>query len=220
MTTYASFKDYYLRSIWRTGDTNLLTDFDKLVVKAEKRIERDLRQNQLPIIVSLLLPAGLNYVELTVPAQSVESVRWLAQPNNLKAEVYTYQDWREHYERYDSCRDGTRYAMGSYKEDEDSPLLTYLYININSDDSETIQVTGAPQFLSFTTNPLYPYYDVEPDFFEAALNVQVYKYLREFELSQEYQADYLGLLEDMRRKAAYERFPTSPLPSPMPDGVA
>jgi len=55
------------------------------------------------------------------------------------------------------------------------------------------------------------FYDANPDFFLAALDVQVYTYLREFELSQEKNNNYAVLLETMIRNSNYARWPSGSL---------
>src|SRR5574343_276594 len=44
MTTFTEFQEYFIRLMWRTGDTEFANDLPRLVKKAEARINRDLRQ--------------------------------------------------------------------------------------------------------------------------------------------------------------------------------
>ena len=68
----------------------------------------------------------------------------------------------------------------------------------------------------FALTPDTPsFYDRHPDFFLAALNVQTYNYMRDFDLSNEYNGKYAALLEDMRRESNYTMYPSGQLTTPL-----
>jgi hypothetical protein len=55
MMTYAQFKEYLARFVWRDGDTNFETELDNLIKMGEARLNRDLRIQRMSRVQSALI---------------------------------------------------------------------------------------------------------------------------------------------------------------------
>jgi hypothetical protein len=205
MTTFSDFQDYFLRLMWRTGDTEFTLDLPRLVKKAEARINRDLRligqtadyQTPLENEDSFTLPD--DYAEAR--AITVEGYPGFLRP-------ITLQDMQ-------ARRADGRYSM-SFAQDGN-----IMFINLRPDATSPPYVsmsyyTKVPPYELVDDPEAETFYDKYPDFYEAALRVQCYDYLREFELSAEYNGKYQQLLEGMREFNASQQFPAGAIPFELP----
>lgn len=204
MTTYAEFQAYYLRTIWREGDTVFETDLPKLIKEAEARINRDLRRHNITSSFveenatedSLELPGDFREmitvsIEDRAPAKFVPYVQFLQEERNKKVgyDCYTINNNRVYFTLKNSP-DPVKVSLNYY-----AGVTPY------EDDPET------------------PFYDLYPDFYKAAVHIQAYSYLRDFDLSTEYNTQYGVLLDSMVRDSNYAVFPSGQLSGNLPHGV-
>lgn len=204
MTTYSEFKDFYLREIWREGDDALMQDLDKLISRAESRISRDLRH--INVARQTLISASTQYTALPGDFREIISVTRDGYPLQLvsldRANSYLQPNNQRAYE-------GTVYWLMGNKQ---------LEINLPEafDPPVDLLISYFMGLVPYATDPPSPFYDEHPDFYTAAVNVAVYSYLRDFELSAEYNSQYDKLLEGMRVESNYIMFPSGQLDMPMP----
>ena len=205
MTTFADFQDYFLRLMWRTGDTEFTADLPRLVKKAEARINRDLRLIGQTVEYITTLDTADNF---ELPADYVEarSITVEGYPGFLRP--ITLQDMM-------ARRADGRRSM-SFAQDQN-----IMYINLAPDATNPPYVTmiyycKVVPFETIDEDTDDTFYDKYPDFYEAALRVQCYDYLREFELSAEYNGKYQQLLEGMREFNASKQFPAGAIPFELP----
>lgn len=205
MTSLAEFAPYYLRSIWREGDAALTEDLPRLVKEAEARISRDLRDANIVTTQDLVVAPPADAVPLPADFRELvkldfvsERVARAVSPDSMNA---------------------IRRQESAYR---DANLIYYsIYggnINLSRWDNSTIGLTMTYHMgvQPFATTPDTPsFYDRHPDFFLAALNVQTYGYMRDFDLSNEYNGKYVALLEDMRRESNYTMYPSGQLTTPL-----
>lgn len=205
MTNLAEFSDYYLRSIWREGDQSLEKDLPKLISEAEARISRDFRDSRITMTAQVLTTGTEDSIQLPSDFKELLSVEFVSE---CLARAVSYD------------------ALMSIRRQEKAYRRgNILYYAVNNGaihfarwDNGNIVVTityyaGVPPFP--TAAGATSFYDRHPDFFMAALNAQTYKYLRDFELSAEYNQNYLALLEDMRRESNYIMYPSGQLTTPL-----
>lgn len=207
MTTLADFSAYYLRSIWRTGDAELEQDLPRLIREAEARISRDLRDTRLIVEAAFLSVYPSSTVPL--PPDFKELVTLELEGGRLARAVST--DTIDIIRARDNA---------SYRFNERSPYVYYSILgnSILFNRTDNADLLGRMRYyagITPMTNEEHNFYDLHPDFFKAALNVQVYNYLREFELSQEHNGNYGAILEEMRRQSNYTMFPSGQLVSPL-----
>lgn len=205
MTSYAEFAPYYLRSIWREGDDALTEDLPRLVKEAEARISRDLRDANIVTTQEVLVvppedtvPLPADFRELLKLDFVSERVSRAVSPDSMNAIRRQENSYRDaniiYYSIYGGNINLARWDVGII-----GLTMTY-YMGIKP----------------FSTIPDTPsFYDRHPDFFLAALNVQTYSYMRDFDLSNEYNSKYGALLEDMRRESNYTMYPSGQLTTPL-----
>lgn len=209
MTTFTEFQEYFIRLMWRVGDTEFADDLPRLIKKAEARINRDLRQigmvseylGSLEGTDSFELP--LDYVEarsLTIDGVSAifRAITWqemAARRSNGTTFSNTYaQDGGDMYVNINPNSGVAQWVRMSY------------YCKVRPYDTVTDENTPTSEI----------FYDQHPDFYEAALRVQCYDYLREFELSAEFNGKYEQLLASMRELKISQEFPAGALPVQLP----
>lgn len=207
MTSYAEFAPYYLRSIWREGDAALIEDLPRLVKEAESRISRDLRDANIVTTQEIALVAPADTVPLPADFRELIKLDFVSDKvaravspdtmNAIRRQEGAYRDASAlYYAIYGGSVHIARWGGGII-----GLTMTY-YMGVRP----------------FSTTPDTPsFYDRHPDFFLAALNVQTYGYMRDFDLSNEYNGKYVALLEDMRRESNYTMYPSGQMASPMPD---
>lgn len=205
MTSYAEFAPYYLRSIWREGDDALTEDLPRLVKEAEARISRDLRDANIVTTQEVLVVSPEDTVPLPADFRELlkldfvsERVARAVSPDSMNAIRRQENSYRDaniiYYSIYGGNINLARWDVGII-----GLTMTY-YMGIKP----------------FSTIPDTPsFYDRHPDFFLAALNVQTYSYMRDFDLSNEYNSKYGALLEDMRRESNYTMYPSGQLTTPL-----
>lgn len=203
MTTIADFVGYYLRRLWREGDADLTSDLPRLVKEAEARMSRDIREHSIAKNVVLVAEPGDDF--FTLPADYSELIslnladgqasrlvsvdelsRIRAVTPQGRADVFALLANRIYFSR--GAVEPTHYIS--------APLAYH------------IKVPPAPMD---TPDGEMGFYDVNPDYFLAALDVQSYAYLREYDLSSEKNAIYGSLLETMIRNSNYARWPSGTL---------
>ena len=205
MTTFADFQVYFMRLMWRTGDTDFQTDLPMLVKKAEARINRDLRLiGQKSEYVGFL--ENDDFFDLPPDYVEASAVTVAGYPGFLRP--ITWQDMQ-------ARRAGGRYSM-SFAQDGNT-----MYINLQPDSTNPPEFrvsyfAKAAPFENVDDPEVETFYDKYPDFYEAALRVQCYDYLREFELSAEYNGKYQQLLDGMREFNSRQEFPAGAIPVQLP----
>lgn len=215
MTTYAEFQEYYLRAIWRVGDADLQADLPKLMKEAEARINRDLKHTRLansdtenyafPGLIVVALPADFSeMISVVLGGDSYPcSVLPLSEIQKIQGEINEGKSLDKSLTVYGIAGDSL-YAP-SASDTGASVFMTY-YIKVPAYEDLAVGQTS--------------FYDKYPDFYIAALNVQVYNYLRDFNLSGEYNGKYTDILESMQRDSHYTMFPSGQLgQAMMPDNV-
>lgn len=205
MTNLAEFSEYYLRSIWREGDEALMKDLPRLIGEAEARISRDIRDNRITVSAQLVTEGNEDSIHLPADFKELMSIGFVSE--RLARAI-----------SYDALQ-AVRRQEGCYR---NSNLLYYSIHNeaihfARWDTSNiVVSLTYYARITPFpTAEGASSFYDRHPDFFMAALNAQTYKYLRDFELSSEYNQNYLALLEDMRRESNYLMYPSGQLTTPL-----
>lgn len=203
MTTVTDFVGYYLRRLWREGDQDLIKDLPQLVKEAEARMSRDIREHSIAKNVVLVAEPGNDF--FTLPADYSEFISLnLAdeQPSRLigmdelsRIRAVTPQGRADVFALF-----GNRIYFARGKVDTTSYISAPLAYHI--------KVPPAPMD---TVDGVMDFYDANPDYFLAALDVQTYTYLREYELSSEKNAIYGSLLETMIRNSNYARWPSGTL---------
>ena len=205
MTSIAEFTPYYLRSIWREGDQALIEDLPRLVKEAESRISRDLRDANIVTTQEILVAAPAYTVPLPADFRELVKLDFVSarvaravSPDSMNAIRRQERAYRDANVIYYSIYGGNihlaRWDVGT--------------IGLNMTYHMGIQ--------PFATTPDTPsFYDRHPDFFLAALNAQTYGYMRDFDLSNEYNSKYVALLEDMRRESNYTMYPSGQLTTPL-----
>ena len=207
MTTFTEFQEYFIRLMWRTGDTEFANDLPRLVKKAEARINRDLRQIGMTAEYLGTLE-GVDRFELPLDYVEARSVTI----DGINA-VFRAITWQEMAARRS---DGTTFS-NTYAQDGG-----YMYLNINPNSGvvQWVRMSYYSKVRPFDTvedeNDTTGFYDQHPDFFEAALRVQCYDYLREFELSAEFNGKYEQLLNTMKELKISQEFPAGALPVQLP----
>lgn len=204
MTTFADFQAYYLRKVWRTGDADLTQDLPKLIREAEARIARDFRDNFMVKSYNTVLSAG-RVVPLPGDFKEMMSISH----NGTKfAEAVTFPQLVLSQADRDGEFRGPYYAiMGD---------SLYFRGTATAEAPVNIVMTYFADIVPYHTEPAIPFYDLHPDFYTAALNIQVYDYLREFEMKQQNENDYNNLLDGMIRQSNYARYPSGQISMPMP----
>lgn len=204
MTTYVEFKEFYLREIWREGDQALELDLDKLVKRAEAHISRALRQTA--VVLSHTATIVVDNTALPGDFKEVISV-------SLDGKTLTLRDLA--YEANSLSPTRLAYEQGTcYWIKGDTLSLNLPVIVSPSRELTMVYYAG---IVPYASEPLLPFYDKHPDFYTAALNVEVYSYLRDFDLSAEYNTKFATLLEEMQRESNYMMYPSGQLQTPMPD---
>lgn len=206
MTTFADFQGYYLRKVWRTGDAELTSDLPLLVKEAESRIRRDLRDQALTTTGLVTITEGNGY---DLPGDFRELISASASGHRLTQAV-SMQDLHR------SARDQEDEICGPYY----TILGNRLFVRGLATPlrPSTLSITyfmGIKPYADVTEGET-PFYDTNPDFYIAALNVFVYDYLREFELKQQNEVAYGELLDSMIRNSNYARFPSGLTGMPLP----
>lgn len=210
MTTYAEFQEYYTRQMWRVGDTEWQQDLPRLIRNAEAKISRDLRHNS---IIGSASYSAVDSSALPLPGDFKEALVIIVQNDRpLTPLALSPREWVE-----------KQLMQGAFE-----PLPGYyaifdkhLYVNVGASASNPIpiSVTYYRGLEPYDTDPSEPFYDAHPDFYEAALNVQAYKYLKDYELSAENNTQYDGLLNAMRAESEYLLYPTGQIAVQLPGNV-
>ena len=203
MTTVEKFTSYYLRRLWREGDQDLTGDLPMLVKEAEARMSRDIREHSIAKNVALTAQPGEDFFVLPADYSEFISLNLAdAQPARLismdelsRIRAVTPQGRADVFALF-----GNRIYFARGRGDTTSYIIAPLAYHI--------KVPPAPMD---TLDGQMGFYDENPDYFLAALDVQTYAYLREYELSSEKNAIYGGLLETMIRNSNYARWPSGTL---------
>lgn len=202
MTTVEKFTNYYLRRLWREGDQDLTDDLPNLVREAEARMSRDIRENSLVGEATLTAQPDENFFVL--PADFSELISFNA-GSEFPATLVT-MDELFRISRVTAEGRSDVYAIQGNK----------IYVARGRRQDTFLDATIAyhmkmvPADMSDQQAEM-EFYDLHPDFFLAALDVQVYAYLREYELSQEKNTTYNNLTETMIRQANYAKWPSGQL---------
>jgi hypothetical protein len=207
---YAEFQAYFTRKHWRTGDAEWMTDLPQLIQKAEARINRDLRYQAVMATTSIAITADT--FELPGDLREIASLK-LATSNSpaVAVSLPRYRELEERLSAGQTSLIGTAFATLG----KDCLLLA----NASVDNPNTVNLDYYMGITPYKTDPLVPFYDLHPDFYEAALNVQAYEYLKNFDLSGEYNSQYATLLEAMRAESEYLERPSGQIATALPGAV-
>lgn len=204
MTTYAEFKDFYIREIWREGDTALISDLDRLIARAEAHISRALRQTSV---------IGTHTVNLLTDNTALPGDFREVLNASIDGKPLTLRDLG--YEAAALSPTKLSFEAGKYYWIKGNDILFNLPTLVSP--PLPLTMTYYAGVVPYASNPALPFYDKHPDFYTAAVNVEVYGYLRDFALSQEYNSKFSMLLEEMQRESGYMMYPSGQLQTPMPD---
>lgn len=214
MPTYDEFKSYYTRKMWRQGDTDWETDLPQLIRKAEAQISRDLRYQDLMTTGSVEPLADPSF---QVPADCREFVSIRLRGDNYKQGKFISPDLFREFENTPSKQ---LEPAGTYWCQIGNTVRTIGNITDQDGNYFAVDFDYYVGITPFEDTPAgSSFYDLHPDFYEAALNVQAYDYLKDFELSSLYEGKYQSLLEDMRRESEYKQFPSGLIDVQLPGNV-
>lgn len=201
MTTVTDFASYYLRRLWREGDQDLINDLPQLVKEAEARMSRDIREHSLATTVKLVAEPGVDY--FTIPVDFSELIGFNlsdGRPSRLVSmdELYRIRSVTPQGRADVYAVQGNKiyFAAPFNPAFVSAPLSYYMKVPPAPMEQPAAQMG---------------FYDLHPDYFLSALDVQSYTYLREYELSSEKNAIYGSLLETMIRNSNYARWPSGQL---------
>lgn len=240
MTTLSEFSAYYLRSIWREGDAALTADLPRLIKEAEARISRDLRDANLIATTTIGFPIATDSLPLPPDFRELVSVDFY---HGISAQAVSYPTLmriREFHRQYENdpvmyyAIQGGRIHFSKWME-ADEPVVASSPSNPSSiyaaaklaitapgvvySEATAATITYHRGITPMNNTDEVSFYDLHPDFFLAAVHVQAYSYMRDFELSAEYNTKYANLLEDMRRQSNYTMYPSGQLGSPLTAGI-
>ena len=203
--TYDDFKTYYTRGKWRTGDTDWDTDLPQLIRKAESRISRDLRRQD--IMAATEIPVTEPEFSLPSDVREIASIR-------LKGDQYPQGQFlnldKFRQIQQNSQNEGS-YFKGKYFAQVGNKILMTGTVDASAPD--TVLLDYYMGIEPYENDPAIPFYDIHPDFYEAAVNIQSYEYLKDYETASIYETTYSGLLEDMIREGEYKTHPAGQIAS-------
>ncbi len=215
MTTYAQFQEYYTRKMWRVGDIDWTTDLPQLIRKAERKISRDLRNQDL--MSSGEVQVTDNNFPLPSDLREFTSIR-LVGDRYPQGQFVSQAEYQKIQGSAGAAIGYTTYFKGRYFCQIGNTVFFTGFVDANAPD--TVKFSYYMGVMPYESDPPEPFYDKHPDFYEAALNVQAYEYLKDFELSGQYENSYQILLDDMRRESEYQNFPSGQVDSRPPGNVA
>lgn len=208
---YTEFQTYFTRKMWRTGDTDWDTDLPQLINKAEARIRRDLQYQPLLKSQDFVITED----EFDIPADFKEAASvYLEGSPGAGAKALSIGQFRVIQNQFNSGSTGFK---GMYFCPFGMKMLVLTGATV--DTPQTVKLDYYMGLVPYATDPAIPFYDLHPDFYEAALNVQAYEYLRDFELSGEYNNSYIDLLNGMRADSEYLERPSGMMPTIVPGNV-
>lgn len=213
MTTFADFQSYYTRKLWRVGDSDWVTDLPVLVKKAEARINRDLRYTDMS--ASVVVAATADTFPMPSDAREITSLSCSDDADAGSASAMSPSDYRTMLGSY-----GT--ATGHYGKHFSITGSTVHFVTgatvsvpVNLDLSYYMGLVAYADFGGVGD----AFYDTYPDFYEAALNIEAYEYLKDFDLASIYEAKYVSVLESMRADSEYRRYPSGQISNRLPGNV-
>lgn len=210
MTTYAEFQDYYTREMWRVGDVDWQQDLPTLIKKAEAKISRDLRHNAIIGSTSFV---AVDSSPLPLPGDFKEALIVIVQNNRpLTPLAMSARAWAA-----EQLKQGVSEPLPGYYAIFDKKL--HINVGGSAENPIPVSITYYRGLEPYESDPAEPFYDTNPDFYEAALNVQAYKYLKDYELSAENNSQYDMLLEAMRAESEYLRYPSGQIAVQLPGNV-
>lgn len=202
MTTVTDFVGYYLRRLWREGDQDLTDDLPRLVKEAEARISRDIRENNLVHTEIISSSAPDTHINLPADFNELVSVSFDGGPPSTlieAAQLSRYRSVTPHDENLSvfSIQGNKLWFLRGAAIYDYSVAVTY-------------HMKPIPATMHLPDSDMV-FYDLHPDFFLAALDVQTYAYLREYDLSGEKNSVYTNLIETMVRQSNYAQWPSGQL---------
>ena len=200
MTTVANFVSYYLRRLWREGDQDLTSDLPNIVKEAEARMSRDIRENS--IVKDVTLPYTSENFDLPADLNEIHSVSL----DGYSPAALVLPDEIFRIRRVTAQGRSNVYALSGNK------LMTVAgAAPVWPRSAKLVYSMRVPPAPMDQPDAEMGFYDLNPDYFLAALDVQVYAYMREFELSAEKNGVYAALLDTMIRNSNYARWPSGQL---------
>lgn len=206
MTTVAQLRDYVMRYLWREGDDAFIEDFPQLIKATEARISRDVNTIGM---TSTYEDSPAVSPFFTLPADLKEVIQVTI--DGVPARLMAYPEFSRINGHYSlSCP--TSYALLGND-------IHFSRRHIVAPNTITVKIDywmKVPAMDTSDPEAAADFYDLYPDFFLAAFNVQAYKYLRDFALSDDNNATYLALLETMIREHNYRLYPSGQLRMDLP----
>jgi hypothetical protein len=202
-TTYADFQDYVLRTLWRTGDTELTADLPQLIREAEARMSRDLRIEDNTTIAQFSMTAN----DEALPSD-------YAQMRSVEFGQYGLA-------AYITPQEYNKKAMG-YK-DQVPPFYTvmtkslYVLGNIGATtplDVSLLYYHKVPPYEDNAT--LNQFYEDYPDMYLACVLTQTYAYLRDPAASQIFGSKYGELAQSVMDNEVGRKYAGSELYMDLP----
>ena len=214
MTTYAEFQQYYIRKLWRDGDTSFASDLPVQMKQAEARINRDIRHYTL---TKTFNDAAYDGTPVILPADYSQAQAVYIE-NEPAAQVTTRQGLHNINLALTDHDSVYRGRNGQFIAIEGNTLLITSSASIADPLNLTIvYVPKVPAYEDHVTGDSY--YDENPDFYLCAVDIYAYDYLMDEVKSSNAIAKYNGLVEDMREDQIRKKFPLGAIHQPMPGQV-
>jgi hypothetical protein len=214
MTTFAQFKEQYTREMWRTGDADWNLDLPNLMRKAEARIRRDLYHTEL-ISETVGTTTEPDKIVLAGDVREIVSLQ-IVGLSGLPMAPVQFADLASY-----NSRVGTNAYSTVYKGMIAARVKAAVMMQTGASVANpvTYKLVYIMGITPYEDDPALPFYDANPDFYEAALNVPAYKYLKDFASSAEYNTGYLDTLESMRAESEYRKYPSGQINVQLPGNV-
>jgi len=179
MTTYAEFQSYVIRTVWRTGDQDLTSDLPMLIKAAEARINRDIADITLETTATETAVDGNNVFDLPSDYKAMKSVT----PIVLSTGIVPLPPLNA----ADIQAGAPGWAINAGK----------LIVRVPEGGAGDLNYNYIMKLVPYSDDPADPFYDKQPDFYMAAVLMQVFPYLREYELLPAYTQTYGAVLVSM-----------------------
>ena len=202
MTTYAAFQDYYLRRMWRQGDADLTQDLPSLIREAEARIKRDVRNTDLTSVLEVAVTEGA----VPLPGDFREVLSFKALQDDCLPMTFVPPN---EFSAYNTNSSGNRAGLNKVASVFNNNIN--FVSNATVEDPTNLELIYYLGITPYETDPATPFYDLHPDFFLAAVDIQYYTYIRDFALANEFKGTYQEIWSSLETDSNYRMFPSGNL---------
>ena len=204
--TYAEFKDYIARFVWRDGDTPFEAELDNLIKMGEARLNRDLRiQRMTKVYVE---PLSADEIVLPADYQELRTVTSSVRPAPLQ-----YVALQE-LERLRAAKPNR--FLGAYSISGN----TIVFAGADAADGREIRITYYAKVPDFKTDDASWLADEYLDLYTYAVLRHTASYLRDDDRVALWQNEYAETLMSVMDDETKRRFAGSPLTVRLPGNVA